>query len=104
MTRFHSFDHAVKAECDFTSRFKRNEIPDELDECSITIGQDGMTVAQVLKAAGLVASTSEGTRMVKQGAVRIDGNKIEDAKLPIVVGSESVYQVGKRRFAKIITK
>ena len=102
--RFHSFDHAVKAECDFTSRFKRNEIPDELDECSIVIGQDGMTVAQVLKAAGLVASTSEGTRMVKQGAVKIDGNKIEDAKLPIEIGSESVYQVGKRRFAKIITK
>ncbi len=102
--RFHTLDHAEKAERDFTSRFKRNEIPDELDECSIVIGQEGMTVAQVLKAAGLVASTSEGTRMVKQGAVKIDGNRIEDAKLSIEVGSESVYQVGKRRFAKIITK
>ncbi len=99
--RFHSAEDADAAEVDFIARFKRQEIPEDIVEYYFDAGVDGMSVAQVLKSAGLVSSTSEGIRMVRQGAVKIDGIKVEDARQGILIGSSSVYQVGKRRFAKI---
>ena len=68
-------------------RFKRQEIPEDMDEYEFKIGDGLETIAQLLKASGLVGSTSEAMRMIKQGAVKIDGVKIEDAKQRIVVSS-----------------
>lgn len=99
--RFHSADDADYAEQDFLTRFKRQEIPDEMDEYEFKIGDGMESVAQLLKAAGMVGSTSEGMRMIKQGAVKINGIKVEDAKQELDIGEASVYQVGKRKFARI---
>ena len=99
--RFHSADDADYAEQDFLTRFKRQEIPDEMDEYEFKIGDGMESVAQLLKAAGMVGSTSEGMRMIKQGAVKINGVKVEDAKQELDIGEASVYQVGKRKFARI---
>ncbi|MAR83931.1 MAG: tyrosine--tRNA ligase [Legionellales bacterium] len=99
--RFHSADDADYAEQDFVTRFKRQEIPDEMDEYEFKIGDGMESVAQLLKAAGMVGSTSEGMRMIKQGAVKINGVKVEDAKQELDIGEASVYQVGKRKFARI---
>ena len=60
-----------------------------------------LPIANLLKEAGLVASTSEAMRMIKQGAAKIDGEKVADNKLMLAAGSEAVYQVGKRKFAKV---
>lgn len=99
--RFHSADDADYAEQDFLTRFKRQEIPDEMDEYEFKVGDGMESVAQLLKAAGMVGSTSEGMRMIKQGAVKINGVKVEDAKQELDIGEASVYQVGKRKFARI---
>jgi tyrosyl-tRNA synthetase len=60
-----------------------------------------MAIANLLKVADLVKSTSDAMRMIKQGAVKIDGNKVDDARLVIQPGTTAVFQVGKRRFARI---
>ena len=69
----------------------------------MTVGAEGMPIANVLKEAGLTSSASDAIRMIQQGAVKIDGEKIEDKSLLIKVGVESVFQVGKRKFARIST-
>ncbi len=99
--RFHSAADADYAEQDFLTRFKRQEIPEEMDEYEFKVGDGMESVAQLLKAAGMVGSTSEGMRMIKQGAVKINGVKVEDAKQELDIGEASVYQVGKRKFARI---
>ena len=76
-------------------------MPDEMPEASIESDGGTLGVAHVLKAAGLVSSTSEAFRMIKQGAVRIDGERIEDRGLQLPAGSTGVYQVGKRKFARV---
>ncbi|WP_440903768.1 tyrosine--tRNA ligase [Catenovulum sp. SX2] len=100
IARFHDDAAAQGAEQDFIQRFQKNAIPDDIDEVTVTTGE-AQGIANLLKEAGLVASTSEAMRMIKQGAVKIDGEKVADNKLQIEVGSEAVYQVGKRKFAKI---
>ncbi|WP_016953977.1 tyrosine--tRNA ligase [Catenovulum agarivorans] len=100
IARFHDDAAAQGAEQDFIQRFQKNAIPDDIDEVTVTAGE-AQGIANLLKEAGLVASTSEAMRMIKQGAVKIDGEKVADNKLQIEVGSEAVYQVGKRKFAKI---
>jgi len=99
--RFHSHTAAIHAYEEFVARFKQGELPEDLAE--ITLQSDGkaISVANLLKEAGLTASTSEAMRMIKQGAVKIDGEKVTDAHLQIPVGTNHVYQVGKRRFARI---
>jgi tyrosyl-tRNA synthetase len=101
ITRFHSAKAAENAQVDFISRFQRGEMPEEIEEKTLKIPAESIPISNLLKDAGLVESTSEAIRMIKQGAVKIDGEKIEDQKLAIKKGSEHVYQVGKRRFAKI---
>ena len=101
IARFHSDDAAEQAHQDFIKRFQKNALPDEIPEVTIESGE-AMAIGNLLKEAGLVASTSEAMRMIKQGAVKLNGeDKVTDGKLMIEVGSEQIYQVGKRKFAKI---
>ena len=67
-------------------------------------GDDGYAIANLLKDAGLCSSTSEALRMIQQGAVKIDGDKVSDKSLRIAAGTEAVFQVGKRKFARVIMK
>jgi tyrosyl-tRNA synthetase len=101
ITRFHTVMDADNAEEDFVLRFKRQEIPSDIEEMELSSKQGAMGIAHILKGAGLVKSTSEGMRMIRQGAVKLDGEKIEDPRREIAAGSVHVYQVGKRRFAKV---
>lgn len=101
--RFHDAAAAQKALENFEARFKRGEIPDDIEEITLSVEAGGKPIANVLKDAGLVPSTTEAMRMIKQGAVKIDGERIEDVKLVITAGTSHVYQVGKRKFAKIHT-
>lgn len=100
IARFHSEADAEAAEQDFIQRFQKNAIPDDMPEIELKLTAEQRGLANVLKEAGLVVSTSEAMRMVKQNAVRIDGEKAEDARITCAVGT-AVYQVGKRKFARI---
>lgn len=99
--RFHDADAAEAAHKEFINRFQKGAMPDEIDEKTVTAEGDTIAIANLLKEAGLVASTSEGMRMIKQGAAKIEGEKITDNKLQIEKGSTAIYQVGKRKFAKV---
>ncbi|MCL4117615.1 UNVERIFIED_CONTAM: hypothetical protein GTU68_015680 [Idotea baltica] len=100
--RFHSKEEAEKAYQDFVQRFQKNQIPDDINTVELNTGE--LPIANLLKEAGLVASTSEANRMIKQGAVKIDGEKLVDTKALFGQGTENVFQVGKRKFAKIVIK
>ena len=101
VARFHSEEAAAKAEHNFIERFRKGAMPDDIEEVLIQAEAGELPLANLLKDAGLVSSTSEAMRMMKQGAVKIDGEKLEDPALKISVGSTAIYQVGKRRFAKV---
>ena len=101
VARFHDAAAAQAAKKEFISRFREHAIPDDMPELTLD-SQDGrLGIAHLLKGAGLVSSTSEAFRMIKQGAVRIDGERVEDRGLTIGAGSTNVYQVGRRRFARV---
>lgn len=100
VARFHSQADAEKALGDFQTRAKGG-IPDEVPEVNVTIEGESIGIAQLLKMAGLVESTSEAMRAIQQGGVKIDSEKVEDKNLPINKGTAFVAQVGKRKFAKI---
>lgn len=99
--RFHDADAAEAAHADFTRRFSKNALPDEMPELDIAIPQEGIAIGNLLKEANLVSSTSEAVRMIKQSAVKIDGEKVSDTKLVLTEKGQAVYQVGKRKFARI---
>jgi len=99
--RFHSAAAAKKALENFEARFKRGVIPDEMDEVSLQAIDGGFAIANLLKEAGLTKSTSDSMRMIKQGAVKINGEKVSDPKLIVEAASKHVYQVGKRKFARV---
>jgi tyrosyl-tRNA synthetase len=99
--RSHSKEDAEKAHQDFIQRFQKNQIPDDINV--VELSQE-LPIANLLKETGLVSSTSEANRMIKQGAVKIDGEKVTDNKAIYGKGTENVFQVGKRKFAKIIIK
>lgn len=101
ITRFHNSKAAEYAQADFINRFSNNAIPDDMPEVEIEVGSEGMSLANILKEAGLVNSTSDAHRMVKQGAVKIDGERIEDSKQLLQKDLSAVMQVGKRKFAKV---
>ncbi|WP_211618714.1 tyrosine--tRNA ligase [Pseudidiomarina aestuarii] len=101
IARFHDDAAADAAEQDFIQRFSKNAIPDEMTELTLSSDDGSMAIANLLKAADLVASTSDAMRMIKQGAVKIDGEKVDDTRLIVQAGSTAVYQVGKRKFARI---
>lgn len=100
IARFHDEAAADAAEQEFINRFQKGAMPDEMPEFTFE-GEIGL--ANLLKEACLVASTSEANRMVQQGGVKIDGEKVEDAKL-VITASTAVYQVGKRKFAKVTVR
>ena len=104
IARFHDQAAAVKALESFEAQFKRGAIPDDIVEMELTATSEGYAIALLLKDAGLTSSTSDSNRMVKQGAVKIDGEKLIDRKLVVQPGTEHVYQVGKRKFAKVKIK
>ena len=100
ITRFHDATQAQAAQQDFITRFQKGAMPDEMPEHSIEAPQ-GLALGNLLQQVGMVASTSEALRMIQQGAVKIDGERVEDKKLVIAPGTTHVYQVGKRKFARI---
>jgi len=99
--RFHSAEAARKALESFEARFQRGAMPDDMEELEVKVAGTSYCIANLLKDAGLTASTSESIRMINQGAVKIDGEKISDPKLEIAVNERHVYQVGKRKFARV---
>ena len=101
VARFHGRPVAVAALADFESRFKQGEIPADIAECTVNGGADGLAIATALKEAGLTASTSEALRMIAQGGVKLDGEKVADKALRLARGTTVVAQVGKRKFARI---
>ncbi len=99
--RFHNRRAAEQAQQDFIDRFQQNQIPDDMPEVSLPSQSEPWLIGSALKQAQLVSSTSEAIRMIKQGAVKIDGQKIADIKLELNSGSTLVLQVGKRKFARV---
>ena len=97
ITRFHSNELAKQAQQNFIDRFSKNQTPDKMDEFTF---QNGTKIANLLKDSNLVSSTSEAFRMIKQGAAKMDGEKITNKDLEPTAGT-SVYQVGKRKFARV---
>jgi len=103
ISRFHNGTAAMQAQQNFVDRFARGTIPDDMPIVERNAGPGGIPIANLLKDAGLVSSTSEGIRMIKQGAVKIDSEKISDTRLVIDAGENFVIQVGKRKWARIST-
>ena len=99
--RFHDKRAASQARDEFAARFQRGAMPSDIEEKQVAADGDGILIAKLLKNSGLVASTTEGVRMLKQGAVRIDSERVEDDAMTLAVGTTHVYQVGKRRFARV---
>ncbi|MCB1869879.1 MAG: tyrosine--tRNA ligase [Gammaproteobacteria bacterium] len=99
--RFHSREEAVRANENFIARFRKGTMPDEIPEITLCGHGSGLLITNLLKDAKLVSSTSEAMRMIKQGAVKINGARVEDKGLVCIAGSNEIYQVGKRRFARV---
>jgi tyrosyl-tRNA synthetase len=99
--RFHGHGSGVRAREEFIARFRQGALPEELAEVTLAAGADGLGIAHVLKGAGLVPSTSEAFRQLKQGAVKVDGARVDDGATTFPAGSSHVFQVGKRRIARV---
>jgi tyrosyl-tRNA synthetase len=104
VARFHGASAAEQAEADFASRFREGEIPDDMPEMTIHAPDGGILIAQLLKQANLTPSTSEAQRMIEQGGVKLDGERVSDKGLKVPAGRTMVAQVGKRKFARITVK
>ncbi|MGH8701230.1 MAG: tyrosine--tRNA ligase [Burkholderiales bacterium] len=101
VARFHGAAAAEAATTDFDARFRRDEAPADMREVSIPAGGGTIAIAQVLKQAGLTASTSEALRLIEQGGVKIDGKKVSSKAHALAKGAQVVLQVGKRKFARV---
>jgi tyrosyl-tRNA synthetase len=101
VARFHGQKAAVDALADFEARFRKNEIPDDIPEVRVTVGE-GMPIFKVIQEAGLTGTTSEASRMIDQGAVKLDGERVEDRARLLLAGNRVVLQVGKRKFAAVV--
>ena len=101
VTRFHTQKKAEEALAEFEARFQQGVLPEDLPEVSVFANEGSIGIAQLLKQAGLVASTSEALRMITQGAVKLDGEKVSDKSLELQAGQVVVAQVGKRKFGKV---
>lgn len=104
ITRFHDETAAEAAHHEFINRFQKGAMPDEIPEVDVTATEGSIAIANLFKDAGLAASTSEAMRMIKQGAAKIDGEKVVDNKLAVEAGTTAVFQIGKRKFAKVTVK
>jgi len=101
IARFHDEAAAIAAREGFIAQFQKGSIPDDIPEVELDGGDDGIPMANLLKDAGLVSSTSDAHRMVKQGAVKMDGEKVADSRIKVTADGPFIFQVGKRRFAKV---
>ena len=101
VARFHDKAAAESAQANFIARFQKGAMPDEMPELTVSREGGEIGIASLLKEAGLVGSTSEAFRMIKQGAVRVEGERISDKGMVVKSGNTHVFQVGKRRFARV---
>jgi tyrosyl-tRNA synthetase len=99
--RFHGRAAAERACADFEARFRDGAMPENMPEVTLHVANMPLGIAHVLKQAGLTPSTSEALRMIEQGGVRIDGERVSDKALEIAPGTTAVFQVGKRKFARV---
>ena len=104
VARFHDRGAATRAHADFVARHRDQAAPSELERIEVGASDGEIGIAHLLRAAGLAASTSEAFRLIDQGGVRVDGERVTDRSLVISSGQEHVYQVGKRRFARVLVK
>jgi len=101
VARFHDGAAAKQARENFIARFQQGAMPEDMPETTLPAPEGRLPIANVLKEAGLTSSTSEALRMIRQGGVKIDGEKVTDTKQEIASGTTHIYQVGKRRFARV---
>ncbi len=101
VARFNDDEVGKQARDGFENQFKKGEMPEDIPEIELASGGEGMPIANLLKDAGLTSSTSEAMRMIKQGAVKIDMQKIDDKSLVVMNGEQHIFQVGKRKYAKV---
>ncbi|MEO6975800.1 MAG: tyrosine--tRNA ligase [Gallionella sp.] len=101
VARFHSRQAAEVALAEFEARFRQGVLPDDMPEVNVSAPDGSIVVPQLLKQAGLVDGTSEAMRMIQQGAVKLDGERVNDKSVVVKVGAVVVAQVGKRKFARI---
>jgi len=99
--RFHKVGNGEDCKNTFLNRFQKGQIPDDIETVEIDIQNDSVLLVNLLKDVNMISSISEGNRLIKQGGIKINSEKVEDLKLEIVQGSENLYQVGKRKFLKI---
>ncbi len=101
VARFHGGAAAEDAVTEFEQRFRKGELPDDMPERKVSAPGGRLPIANLLKEVALTRSTTESRRMIEQGAVRMDGERVEDLGLEIDAGTTAVFQVGKRRFARV---
>ncbi|HTV50600.1 MAG TPA: tyrosine--tRNA ligase [Steroidobacteraceae bacterium] len=101
VARFHGPPEAERAQRDFLARVSDKAVPTDLPVTHLQVDAAGLRLANVLKSAGLAASTSEANRKIDEGAVRIDGARVTDRNLMLLPGADHVLQVGSRRFARV---
>jgi tyrosyl-tRNA synthetase len=101
VAQYHGPAAADRAVLDFEARFRQGEMPADMASIVLEGGPEGLAIGHVLKQAGLTASTSEALRMIDQGGVRLNGEKVSDRELKITRGAQVVLQVGKRKFARV---
>jgi tyrosyl-tRNA synthetase len=99
--RFHAPGSGARARDAFIARFQQGALPEDVVEVTLRAGADGIGIANALKAAGLVPSTSDAFRQLKQGAVKVDGARVDDGALKLMAGASHLLQVGKRRIARV---
>ncbi len=104
VTRFHGSAAADAAERDFEARFRHHAAPEDMPEVEIRADGETMLISQLLKQSGLTASTSEALRMIEQGGVKLDGERVSDKGLALARGTSAVVQVGKRKFARVVVR
>ena len=100
-SRFHDEQAARHAREAFSLRSQKREVPEKIEQRTVTIVEASISIAQLLKLAGMVQSTSAANRLIEQGGVRIDGERISDTKFSLPLGSKHLFQVGRRTFAEI---
>jgi len=101
--RFHQEGDGKKCKEEFLNRFQKGNIPEEIESISVNLTEDQILLVNLLKNTNMIASVSEGNRLIKQGGIKINSEKVIDPKLSISSGTENIYQVGKRKFLKIKT-
>jgi len=104
VARFHSRKAAEDALAEFEARFRQGALPEDMPEAAVDAVDGGIGIAHLLKQAGLVGSTSEALRMIAQGAVKLDGERVSDKALQLAAGASVVAQVGKRKFARVTVR